>query len=93
MGHTTMAKPGITKAQGYLAGVFCVVYDLQGAINAYGIKMCHGLLDEIVAGRIKTQYDLQCWYEKLDTSLQNKFQRKFEGRPRYRIAAKSRKAA
>jgi hypothetical protein len=48
----------ISKSQGYLARVFCVEYDLKGAIEAYGIECVHWLIDEVAAGRIK---DIQRW--------------------------------
>ena len=52
---------GISKAQGYLSRVFCIEYDLAGAINAYGLEFTHWLLDEIAAGRVNTKQDVERW--------------------------------
>lgn len=59
---TIMAKVrGISKSQGYLNRVFCVEYDLDGMIKAYGSSFMHWLVDEIAAGRINCKQDVERW--------------------------------
>lgn len=55
------AKPGINKADGYVARVFCAEYDLNGMIQAYGIEFVHWLADEIAAGRVDCRQHVQRW--------------------------------
>ena len=51
----------ISKSQGYLHRVFCIEYDIHGAIQAYGLECVHWLVDEVAAGRIKSDKDIQRW--------------------------------
>jgi len=52
---------GISKSTGYLARVFTVEYDLNGAIQAYGPDFLHWLIDEISAGRVNCKQDVDRW--------------------------------
>lgn len=57
-----MAKArGISKSIGYLNRVFCVEYDLDGMIKAYGVEFMHWLIDEIAAGRVNCKQDVERW--------------------------------
>lgn len=57
-----MAKArGISKANGYINRIFCVEYDLDGMIKAYGSEFMHWLIDEIAAGRINCKQDVERW--------------------------------
>jgi len=54
-------RKGIGKALAYLSRVFCVEYDFNGAIEAYGVDFCHYLLDEIAAGRVNCKQNVERW--------------------------------
>jgi hypothetical protein len=96
-----MAKPGISKAQGYNAGIFDHVYDLQGMVNNpnMGRAYIHWLVDMIADGHIKSNQCLQRWladisleHDPLD-ALRDMFEEMTTAtaKPKRRVKANSRK--
>lgn len=62
-----MAKPGISKSTGYLTRVFCVEYDLNAMIEAYGADNIKLMVDGIVTGKIKgIRQEVQRWCADTD---------------------------
>lgn len=51
----------IDKATGYKHRLYCVEYDLLGMIQAYGPECMHWLIEEVMAGNIKADRDVQRW--------------------------------
>ncbi len=89
-----MAKPGISKAQGYLHGIFDVAYDLKGAIDAYGVDLLHDLVDAVYRGDIKSNQDKQRWLaDYMLNTIDADLVEDTEPTPRVRVKSNSRKVA